>query len=253
MPLFSDKQFLLFAALCLCLSSCARDRPAAELPVESSRALSQATPAGAGPLLGRVTFSGATQKSSVEVQGTDPCATAASAQGPLVSSGGLADVVVWVEGVPASDSAPQSVALSALECSFQPRVSSAQRGAVLIADNKDVRLHSFHLRRDDRRGGRSNLQNLVVPSGEPPASWPLSEAGLIHISSDATESMQAWVFVHERGVSTVTDSDGAFEVSGIPAGNWTVRFWHPDYGEVVRPVLIPADGPASLYVSLPPP
>jgi hypothetical protein len=235
------------------MTSCAKDRPAAEPPVGPSGNLPDATSVVSGPLVGRVTFSGVPKSSHFEAHRAGPCAKAASTQGSPVSSSGLADVVVWLEGAPAPDSAPKSVELTALECSFEPRVSTAQQGALLLADNKDVRLHSFHLRRDDRQGGRSNLQNLVVPSGEPPASWPLNEPGLVHINSDAIESMEAWVFVHERGLSTVTDSEGGFELSGVPAGNWTVRFLHPHYGETVRPVLIPADGPASLYVSLPSP
>lgn len=234
-----------------CVASCSREQPSAEQLTPSS-ALKQESEerSGPGPLAGRVTFAGLSQTQVARDLGAEPCAEKSTQQAEVVD-GGLADVVVWVEGVPASSSSPPSLEVSAEECLFAPLVSVAQVGARLHADNKDVRLHSFHLRSDDGQGGRKNLQNLVVPPRDPPASWLLDTPGLVHISSDARAGMEAWVFVYERGLATVTDREGRFELAGMSAGNWTVRFWHPQYGEVIRPVQIPVDGPASLYVSLP--
>jgi hypothetical protein len=235
----------------LCVASCSRDQQSTEeiapprvLKLESEER------SGPGPLAGRVTFVGTPRKEVSGVPGTDPCDGEGTPQSPVVE-GGLANVVVWLEGSPVSSSPPPSIEVSAEKCRFVPPVSVAQVGARLHADNKDARLHSFHLRSDDGQGGRRNLQNLVVPPGEPPASWLLDTPGRVHIGSDARAGMEAWIFVYERGLATVTDDDGRFELVGISAGNWRVRFWHPEYGEVVRPVQVPVDGPASLYVSLP--
>ncbi len=250
MKLASARFLISSLVVSLCVASCSREQPSAEqLAPSSPLTLESEERSGPGPLAGRVTFAGPPQKQAARDRGAEPCDGERTAQPPVVD-GGLANVVVWVEGAPASSSSPPSLEVSAEECLFAPLVSVAQVGARLHADNKDVRLHSFHLRSDDGQGGRKNLQNLVVPAGDPPASWLLDAPGLVHISSDARAGMEAWVFVYERGLATVTDREGRFELAGMSAGNWRVRFWHPQYGEVIRPVQIPVDGPASLYVSL---
>ena len=246
-------QLALFSLLAasLCGVSCSRQQQSADEPASSSvQTVESQRILVPGPLAGRVTFAGPVDKQSTRDQGGDPCDENRTSQA-MVVDGGLADVVVWVEGAPLANSVPPTIEVSADECRFFPRVSVAQVGARLHADNRDVRLHSFHLRRDDGQGGRRNLQNLVVPPGHPPASWLLDTSGVVHVSSDARSSMEAWIFVYERGLATVTDHEGRFELGGVSAGNWRVRFWHPQYGEVSQPVQIPVDGPASLYVSLP--
>ena len=135
---------------------------------------------------------------------------------------------------------------------MRPTVAAVQVGTRLVADNRDERVHTFHLRRLAAEGGRRNLQNLAVPPGNPPALWEFSEPGIVHISSDDLPQMESWVFVHRQGQSVVTDSEGRFELPELPQGQWQVTFWHPRFGRTVLPVMVPEDGPASLYASLPP-
>ena len=244
--------------LCLCVSCrCGETFRGQDSGVNTQLQAGEEAGVRAGPLAGRVTFSGHRPSSQVVVGAADPCARGplgeanVGAEAGFESETGLGDVVVWVEGVPAAPAATSDLTISATQCGFEPAVAVARLGVRLLADNEDDRLRSFHLRRDDGHGGKNNVQNLVVPAGEAPASWLLDRAGRLQIGSDDDPSIESWVFVYERGMATITDSEGRFELSGIPAGNWRVRFWHPQYGEVERGVLIPVDGPASLYVSLP--
>jgi len=216
---------------------------------------SDASPArsdGSG-LSGRVTWSGPPQADPGSGTVADPCsgsgAQVAESVGP---EGGLADVVVLVENAPPAADEPRSLELSAQQCRFHPTVAAVPMGGRLVADNRDERLHTFHLRRQHPEGGLSNLQNLAVPPGEPPASFIFDAPGPLHVSSDDVPGMEAWVLVYERGQSAVTDARGQFELPELPPGEWQVTFWHPRFGRKLLPVLIPKDGPASLYASLPP-
>jgi len=204
-------------------------------------------------LVGRVTWSGPAQSAPTAAVTEDPCAAAAGAAARSVGpEAGLADVVVVVADAPASVDALRSFELRASGCRFQPAVAAVPVGTQLVANNRDARLHTFHLRREQQGGSRRNLHNLAVPPGEHPAFWLFDEPATVHISSDQVPAMEAWVLVLDGGQSTVSDAEGRFELPLLPPGQWQVRFWHPRFGQTELPVLIPADGPASLYASLPP-
>jgi hypothetical protein len=157
-----------------------------------------------------------------------------------------------VAAAPGPASLPRSFELRASGCRFEPAVAAVAVGTSLVADNRDPRLHTFHLRAEQPGGSRLNVHNLAVPPGEPPALWLLDEPATLHISSDPVPAMESWLLVLDGGQSTVTDAEGRFELPDLPPGQWQVRFWHPRFGETELPVLIPSDGPASLYASLPP-
>ena len=52
----------------------------------------------------------------------------------------------------------------------------------------------------------------------------------------------------DTGASRVVQSgsDGAFSIPDVPAGTYTVKAWHPDFGYQERSVSVPASGSASV-------
>ena len=236
--------------LCGCLGPCVGPGTPSPSP-PAGKASSSSTADGRG-LVGRVTWSGSPQPVAVSTP-ADPCSGTGLPVGKDIGAqGGVADVVVRVAEAPASATESRSLELSAHNCRFEPVVAAVPAGVRLVADNRDGRLHTFHLRRLHPQGGWSNLQNLAVPPGGLPASWVLEEPGTLHVTSDQIPGMESWIVVYEPGQATVTDAQGRFELPQLPAGQWDVQFWHPRFGTTVMPVLIPKDGPASLYASLPP-
>ena len=241
--------YLALLALSGCSGSCGADSTA------TSPGGPEALPAssvGDRGLVGRVTYAGEPNPIAPGPGGAEPCSAAAPTVARSVGAeGGLADVVVLVSAAPGS-AATGSLEVSAQDCRMRPTVAAVQVGTRMVADNRDERVHTFHLRRLAAEGGRRNLQNLAVPPGNPPALWEFSEPGIVHISSDDLPQMESWVFVYQQGQSVVTDSEGRFELPELPQGQWQVTFWHPRFGRTVLPVMVPEDGPASLYASLPP-
>jgi hypothetical protein len=52
--------------------------------------------------------------------------------------------------------------------------------------------------------------------------------------------MQAWVWVLEHPYAVVTDSDGSFELSDVPAGSYKLTIWHEALGEKTVDVTVQA-------------
>lgn len=158
--------------------------------------------------------------------------------------GGISGALVRVPG--ATGEVPEQVALRAERCAVTPLVSVAATGATLEVSSGDDLVHTFHLRLVEEQAER-NIQVLAVPPGTGALRWELDEPGLVHVTSDHFEWMQAWIHVGAQGAWAITDAQGRFELPGVPPGTWQVQIWHPQLGTDEQVVTVPVDGPASLY------
>lgn len=141
---------------------------------------------------------------------------------------------------------PATVALHAERCAVSPMIAVAAKGARLEVSSGDQLVHTFHLREVEGESER-NIQVLAVPPGTPPLHWDLDTEGLIHVTSDHFEWMEAWIHVGTPGAWTLTDAEGRFALPDLPAGTWRVEIWHPQLGLEEQVVTVPKDGPTSLY------
>ena len=54
----------------------------------------------------------------------------------------------------------------------------------------------------------------------------------------------------EHPYYAVTDGEGKFSLSDVPAGEYEVKIWHETLGETMQNVTVEAGGDASLAVEL---
>ena len=126
-------------------------------------------------------------------------------------------------------------------CQFVPHVMVAPEGAMMTVRNDDPLLHNSHfflVAGDSKR----NVINLALPKEGLEISKPkiLRKAGLLSLECDAHDFMQAWVWVLEHPYAVVTDSDGGFELSNVPAGSYKLTVWHESLGEKTVDVTVQA-------------
>lgn len=196
--------------------------------------------ARAGELRGVVRFTG-TPPATPALETTkerEVCGTAVPDDSLLVAKGKVQNVVVTVKGPPAAPAGKGT--LDQRACRFFPHVQALPVGSTLEVVNGDPTLHNVH-----GSLGQATAFNLAMPSRDHRASRQLKKPGLVVVRCDVHAWMSAYVWVVD-GPAAVTGEDGAYVVTGLPAGTFEVTAWHEKLGERKGTVTVPASGPATL-------
>ena len=203
------------------------------------------SPAGAGgegqetgAIAGRVTVTDAPEPRTVEVTADQAvCGEEVEDRAVVVDgSGGLANAVVLVAGVPWGDARPEPTIDNA-GCYFVPRVQVAPTRSVVTVRSADDVLHTTHAYDDRQR----TLFNIAIPFPGLEIQRPLRRPGPVRIECDSHGWMRGWIYVTDD-VGTVTGAGGRFELTGIPPGTYDLTVWHERYDSVTRQVTVTAGG-----------
>ena len=163
-------------------------------------------------------------------------------RGPsVVEEGGPQDVVVFVDGVKGTYPAPaRHPQLVQKDERFVPHVLAVQLGATVEFPNEDDFYHNvFSVVSGDRfdlgryAKGKSARQTLTKP-------------GIVVVRCEIHSGMKAYILVVANPYFAVPGGDGAFSIPDVPAGTYTVKAWHPDFGYQERSMSVPASGSASV-------
>jgi hypothetical protein len=154
---------------------------------------------------------------------------------------GLANVFVYLkEGAkptPATGTAP---VLDQVNCEYQPYVMGLQSGQSFNVKNSDPVLHNVHAM---PKPGTANKEKNV---GQPlkgmttPFMFPAAEV-LLKFKCDVHPWMFAYLGVVDHPYFSVTDKDGNYKISGVPAGDYTVEAFHLKAGSSAQKVKVGAD------------
>jgi plastocyanin len=163
-------------------------------------------------------------------------------RGPsVVEEGGPQDVVVFVDGVKGTYPVPtRHPQLVQKDERFVPHVLAVQLGSTVEFPNEDDFYHNvFSVVSGDRfdlgryAKGKSARQTLTKP-------------GIVVVRCEIHSGMKAYILVVANPYFAVPGGDGAFSIPDVPAGTYTVKAWHPDFGYQERSVSVPASGSASV-------
>ena len=72
----------------------------------------------------------------------------------------------------------------------------------------------------------------------------------IRMECDTHSWMKGWLIVTDHPYYAVTDASGAFELADVPAGSYTLKFWHETLGEATQDVTVEAGGDVSVSVEM---
>ncbi len=201
---------------------------------------------GSGSITGRVTLIDPPEPRMVAVT-TDQavCGTEVVDEAVVVdASGGLANAVVLVAGVPWSEPPPEP-SINNAGCYFVPRVQVLPIRTVVTIKSEDDTLHSTHAYDDRQR----TLFNIAIPFPGLEVQRPFRRPGPVRIECDSHGWMRGWVYVSDD-LGTVTGSDGTFELAGIPPGTYQLTVWHERYEGATRQVTVMAGGTAEADFAL---
>ncbi len=195
----------------------------------------------AGTVTGTVKFEGNAPKLRPLKMDADPgCAKKHSTpQMPEVLALGdgntMGNIFVYVKGVSGNFPAPSEAAvLDQKGCKYVPHVMGVMVGQTFLIKNSDGLLHNVH-----SLPKVNQSFNRAMPAAVTEAEYTFDkEEFMFKIKCDVHPWMGAYVGVMTHPFFDVTGTDGKFEISGVPAGNYEIVAWHEKLGTKTSTVTV---------------
>jgi plastocyanin len=203
----------------------------------------------AGDITGTVTLKGTppAEKELTPIRDNADCSALYPAALPTThfyavsSSGALADVVVSLQGAPASSGASAApVVLDQKGCVYSPTILAVQAGQKILVKNSDPCVHNVHTSPKD-----NDSKNMVqMPNGADLEFVFDKPEPFVKFQCDVHPWMFAWVTVVDSPYFALSGKDGKFSIKNVPAGKYKLQFAHRKLGTQTFDIEV-KDGGAS--------
>lgn len=227
----------------------ARDAEPSDLKIEKPKGPPKPVdPATLGAIRGVVRFDGAPPpRKPMDIDGVGGCKVHGDGQlteDVIVEGGGLVNVLVHVrdghQAWIAPAAAETSVGLDQLGCVYRPHVLAMRVGQTLLVKNSDDLSHNVNI-----RSTRNDPKNPSQAPGSLPVEWkPTRREIAAPFECNVHAWMKSWVCVLDHPWFAVSGSAGAFEIPGVPAGEYVLEAWHEKYGRKAAKVVVAAGASA---------
>ena len=217
---------------------------------EAKKPLAAIDAGTAGSISGTVLFKGTPPAPKPINQEADPmCRLVPETQAPIytqdvvVENGRLANVFVYLsDGVKGRYAPPAEPAvIDQRGCRYSPHVMGIMAGQALTIRNSDSTLHNIHAG-PQKNDGFNLAQTQVGQTSQ----WTFTHTEvMIPVSCDVHGWMRSYIGVLTHPFFAVTGTDGAFNISGVPPGTYTMTAWHEKYGTQQATVTVTERGAAS--------
>ncbi len=203
---------------------------------------------------------GGTIKGKVVFQGTAPMRKVVPTKDQSVCGGireepeivvgadkGVQDAVVYLKG-PEKGKAwakpSRTPEIVNRNCRFVPHVQALPVGSIVIV-NSDPVLHNTHGFLD-----RLTVFNQALPLKGQRVEKRLSKEGMVRVECDVHGWMRGWIYSASNPYYAVTGKDGAFSITEVPPGSYTLVAWQEYTGQTEVPVIIKGREPVQLTIEL---
>jgi len=205
------------------------------LGVQQSHAAAEGgSPGGTATVHGQIRFVGTPPARTPVKMSADPTCQQQHPE-PVLSeevivndNGTLRNVFVYVkEGLSGSFSAPTTpVVLDQAGCRYQPHVVGLQINQPLEIRNSDATLHNVNA-----KPNANKPFNVAQPVQGMKTVKKFEQSDvMVGFKCNVHPWMRAYVGVVEHPFFSVSDEEGTFAISGLPAGTYTIEAWHEVYG-----------------------
>jgi plastocyanin len=211
-------------------------------------------PATAGTIRGKVGFNGTPPANPrLPVGGNSECnalhAGPAYDEAVLVKDGALQNVFVYVkEGLEKHvfDWPKTPVTITNEKCIYVPRVAGAQVHQPVRFANADPTDHNIH-----GFTSKAEFNFTLRGKGTQEDRKFRSTETMLRVKCDIHPWMIGYVGVVPHPFFQVTGADGAFELKGLPPGEYTIEAWHEKYGVKSAKAKVDPKGTAEVTLTFP--
>jgi hypothetical protein len=159
--------------------------------------------------------------------------------------GGLANVFVSIEGVPAIDGSSLPPALlDQVNCRYVPHALGVCVGQPVRIRSSDPTMHNVHYTPD-----RNESRNFGMTRAGDEKTVTFTAAELVRVKCDVHPWMNATIGVFDHPFFAVTREDGRYEIANLPAGRYKLVAWHERYGKLEQQVEVNDAAPIEAHLT----
>ena len=170
--------------------------------------------------------------------------------GPSTVSGTLAGPVaarvqmVYIETAPGTFPLTTGVVIDQKNTKYSPHVSAVITGSTVEFKTSDVQLHNVFVRQNGEM-----LTNSAMPPGVPNVKLTLDNPGIARITCVVHKEMGAWILILQNPYFAEVKT-GAFTITGLPPGKYTVKVWGEKLVEAEKAKAYPVEVKAGVPLAI---
>lgn len=153
--------------------------------------------------------------------------------------------VVYLEGTFPKPKSLEATQMLQKNLTFVPTLLPVQTGTRVAFPNLDDTYHNIFSFSPAKRFDLGRYR----PDERPIPSVVFDVPGLVTVRCDIHEHMRALILVLDTPYFALSDPDGRFRLSGLPAGHYTLKAWLTSKTTLERPVELTSG--STLRVNLP--
>ena len=191
-----------------------------------------------GSLNGTAIFSGKIEQLKPYKTGKykKACGTNIPNESMLINNKGVGNVVISLHGKKLKKRGGE-YKLDQKKCRYEPHVIAVPLDSELKIHTSDPINHNIHT-----YSFENDPINIMFLPGQDAYSQEMEEAEIIKVECDLHDWMRAWVVVTPNGYSTVSGTDGSFEIPDVPPGKYELTAWHETLGSLTKNITVRNDG-----------
>lgn len=152
--------------------------------------------------------------------------------------GGIPSVITLETQAPLDRSEAPEFLMDQLGLQFSPLRLFVRVGEPVRFQNSESIAHNVHV---SSMSGDSTVFNEDTMLGQS-ASFVFDEEGGYDVKCDVHPGMTAFIFVTSAPYAVFAEQDGAFQLSRVPAGEYTLKVWSVDAAARSEQTIVTADG-----------